>query len=87
MDPSTGEHQISHYEPRTNRCYVRLDRIALNSATADYARLLFDGQTDEVLALAEVKEGTKIGKLSGKDVGWDSANQFIDAVMAGGRTQ
>jgi hypothetical protein len=87
VNPSTGEYQISHYEPRTNRCYVRLDRISLESTTSDYSRLLFDGQTGESLAFVEAKNKNKIGRVAKGDVGWEKANQFIDEMMTDDRKQ
>lgn len=87
VDPSTGGYQVSHYEPRTNRCYVRLDSIALKNTTADFARFLIDGQTGEVLALAEVQNGNKTGRLADRNVGWVNADRYIDAMMADDRKQ
>ncbi len=75
QDPSIGEYQVSHYEPRTNRCYVRLDRISPEGSTSDYSRLLFDGQTGESLAFVEAKNKNKIGRVEGG--GWLGKGQPI----------
>ncbi len=85
--PSTAQYEISHYEPRTNRCYVRLDRVSLENTTSDYSRLLFDGQTGESLAFVEAKNTNKIGRVTQGEVGWDKANEYIDAMMADDRKQ
>ena len=44
--------QVSHYEPKTNRCYVQLTAWNDNQAKGDdnFQQYLFDGQTGQVLA-------------------------------------
>jgi hypothetical protein len=48
--------QVSHYEPRTNRCYVELtiQTADLSKPTSQHYmnRVLYDGQTKEMLAVA-----------------------------------
>jgi hypothetical protein len=62
--------QVTHYEPRTNRCYVEL-----TIQTADLSkpidqhynhRVLYDGQTKEMLAWALIERGKKGGMVFDK---------------------
>jgi hypothetical protein len=87
--------QVSHYDPSTNRCYVELDIVDTPKGEFHfYHRALFDGQTGEVLAFANVeKKWQKSGKVFDKqhdttnlnNAGWDDANDYIDAKMADDR--
>jgi hypothetical protein len=56
--------QVSHYEPRTNRCYVELTiQTADLSKPIDqhyHHRVLYDGQTKEMLAWALIERGKKL---------------------------
>jgi hypothetical protein len=89
--------QITHYEPRTNRCYVEL-----TIQTADLSkpigqhyhnRVLYDGQTKEMLAYAQIERDKKHGmvfdkqhqKTSWDNAGWDDASAYIDAMMTDDR--
>ena len=61
VGPALYQSQVSHYEPRTNRCYVEL-----TIQTADphrfndhFGRYLYDGQTGELLASTQSKKGVK----------------------------
>jgi cAMP phosphodiesterase len=85
--------QVSHYEPRTNRCYVELT-IRANLNIMDYLeRTLYDGQTREILAFAKIEKGRKSGIVFDKqhktknldNEGFDDASAYIDEVMADGR--
>jgi hypothetical protein len=46
--PPTSKENRSHYDPRSNRCYVELREWSLTDREDD--RLLYDGQTREMLA-------------------------------------
>jgi hypothetical protein len=56
--------QVTHYEPRTNRCYVELTiQTADASKPIDqhyHHRVLYDGQTKEMLAWALIERGKKL---------------------------
>ena len=79
-----SQSQISHYNPRTNRCHVEL-----TVQTADQTRpldvmskYLFDGQTGEMLAYAKVEKGTQSGMAFNKvGMGFDEAVKYIDQTM------
>jgi hypothetical protein len=77
--------QRSHYDPQTNRCYVELITLSVNHDVADpYHRILFDGQTKDLLAFAQIEKGRRSGLVFGRspsDVGWDDANEYIDEMM------
>jgi hypothetical protein len=85
--------QASHYDPRTNRCYVELIVQAADKPTDYQHRVLYDGQTNEMLAFAEIHNGKKGGKVFDQqhrttnldDAGWDDASEYIDQMMAEGR--
>jgi len=57
--------QVSHYDPRTNRCYVELTiQTADTTKPLDYLnRVLYDGQTGEMLAVARLEKGKKWGMV------------------------
>ena len=88
--------QLSHYDPRTNRCYVELtvQTIDRTGPKAAYYRYLIDGQTKEHLAFASENKGIKSGTVFDKqynrgktsvfdvNIGWDYANSYIDQKMA-----
>ncbi len=79
--------QVSHYDPKTNRCYVELDvHMADLSKYEDYHfRYLHDGQTGEMLAWSGSKKGVKSWYPLGLD--YDAADAKIDALMADDRKQ
>jgi hypothetical protein len=84
------QEQFSHYDPKSNRCYVELSVHTADVAHLDYAvRYLYDGQTGEMLAWSQIKKGVKTGFVdfsSGAD-GFDAANTKIEALMADDRKQ
>jgi hypothetical protein len=87
--------QFSHYSPSTNRCYVeiRVQTGELNEYSHRFGRYLYDGQTREMLAFAQIQDGKKSGKVfdlqhrttSFENAGWDDASDYIYAMMAGDR--
>ena len=89
------QEQFSHYSPRTNRCYVemRVQSGELNERSDRFGQYLYDGQTREMLAFAEIQNGKKSGKVfdlyhhttSFENAGWDDASQYIYTMMAGDR--
>jgi hypothetical protein len=48
---------ISHYDPRTNRCYVQLQSLFIDKKerVQHISTFLYDGQTRELLACARLK--------------------------------
>jgi hypothetical protein len=89
------QEQFSHYSPKTNRCYVemRVQTGELNERSDRFAQYLYDGQTREMLAFAEIQNGKKSGKVfdlhhrttSFENAGWDDASEYIYTMMAGDR--
>jgi hypothetical protein len=87
--------QFSHYSPGTNRCYVemRVQTGELSERSHRIGRYLYDGQTKEMLAFAQIQNGKKSGKVfdlhhgttSFENAGWDDASEYIYAMMAGDR--
>jgi hypothetical protein len=90
-----SQSQISHYEPRTNRCYVELTvQTADTTVPMQYlSRTLYDGQTNEMLAWSRLERGKKGGMVfdrqhqttSMDNAGWDDANDYINEKMADDR--
>jgi hypothetical protein len=82
---------------RTNRCYVELttqDADLSRTIGQHYInRVLYDGQTKEMLAFARIEKGKKVGMVFDKqhrttnldNAGWDDANAYIDTMMADDR--
>ncbi len=89
------QEQFSRYGLRTNRCYVemRVQTVDLNEHSDRFARYLYDGQTREMLAFAQIQNGKKTGKVfdlhhrttSFENAGWDDASEYIYAMMADDR--
>ena len=84
------QQQVSHYDERTNRCYVELTVQNAQSPDLYINRNLFDGQTKELLAFARIEKGQKVGmvfdrqhviKYNLKNAGWDDASEYIDERM------
>lgn len=57
--------QLSHYEPKTNRCYVRLTvwNATLGKRGEYFQQYLFDGQTGQLLAAIRRENGVKSGDI------------------------
>ena len=89
------QEQFSRYSPKTNRCYVemRVQTGGLNERSDRFSQYLYDGQTREMLAFAEIQNGKKSGKVfdlhhrttSFENSGWDDASEYIYTMMAGDR--
>jgi hypothetical protein len=92
-----SQSQASHYDPRTNRCYVELTvQTGDTNVALDYlSRILYDGQTGEMLAFARREKGKKSGMVFDKqhqvttdnNAFYDDASAFIDKMMADDRKQ
>jgi len=83
--------QVSHYDPKTNRCYVQVT-VQTNDPTKSgdyYATYLYDGQTSEMLAWGRIEHGKKSGIVfglappdeKGPDVFWDQAVHYMNEKM------
>lgn len=85
--------QVSHYSPRTNRCYVNLtvSTADLKSPDLYMSNNLYDGQTGELLAFTKIEHGKRtgisferldvVGTNDSADPDFDSVNAIIDAAM------
>jgi hypothetical protein len=89
--------QISHYEPKTNRCYVQLTVWNANPAKEGehFEQDLLDGQTGQVLAAIHRDKGVRSGEISidpsplsgNSDELYVDASIFISKMMADERQQ
>jgi len=89
------QEQFSRYSPMTDRCYVeiRVQTGELNERSDRFGRFLYDGQTREMLAFAQIQNGKKSGMVfdlhhrttSFENAGWDDASEYIYAMMVGDR--
>jgi hypothetical protein len=89
------QEQFSHYSPRTGRCYVemRVQTIASDAHSDRVGRFLYDGQTKELLAFAQIKDGKKSGRVfdlnhrttTFENSGWNDASEYIYRMMADDR--
>lgn len=89
--------QVSHYDPKTNRCYVQLTISNANPASGEenFERSLLDGQTGQVLAAIRRQKGTRSGTIyidpsplnGNADELYLDASTFIDQMMEDDRQQ
>lgn len=82
--------QVSHYDPKTNRCYVQLTVQTADVSNPNYfATYLYDGQTGEMLATAKMDHGRRAGMVfgvpppDGTDPNrfWEQATDFMNQRM------
>jgi hypothetical protein len=86
------QEQFSHYSPSTSRCYVeiRVQTGELNERSHRFGQYLYDGQTKEMLAFAQIQNGKRSGKVfdlyhrttTFENAGWDDASKYIYDMMA-----
>jgi hypothetical protein len=89
--------ELSHYEPKTNRCYVRLTvwNANLGKSGEYFQQYLFDGQTGQMLAAIRRENGVKSGDIysepspaqGNSDEMYVDASIFISQMMADDREQ
>jgi hypothetical protein len=89
------QEQFSRYSPRTKRCYVemRVQTVDPNKQSDRFGRFLYDGQTREMLAFAQIQNGKKSGRVfdlhhrttSFENAGWDDATEYIYTMMVDDR--
>ena len=79
------KNQLSHYEPKTNRCYVQLTVWNPNLAKGDeyFQQYLFDGQTGQMLAAIRREKGTRSGDIYSdpSPLSGNSDELYVDAAM------
>jgi hypothetical protein len=77
--------QVSHYEPKTNRCYVQLTIWSANLTNGDenFEESLLDGQTGQVLAKIRRENGKKSGIIyvDPSPLNGNSDELYLDASM------
>src|SRR6266567_5225369 len=82
----------SHYEAKTNRCYIEIflhKRYGRQKENDGQVRQIYDAQTDDLLAFAQMDNGKKVGMVfdhghhttTGENLGWDDANAYIEEMM------
>jgi hypothetical protein len=84
-----GEAEWSHYNPKTNRCYIEIylhNRHRKPPLREEEWWYVYDAQTDDVLGYANVTSAGKWGvvydhKYAARKDGWDAAMAYIEAVM------
>jgi hypothetical protein len=94
IGPALTQSVVSHYEPRTNRCYVQLTTQTAN-ITAGLTYLnqgLYDGQTNQLLAFVSMEHDVRKGMVFVKtdisgDTGFDQASEFINKMMEDDRSR
>jgi hypothetical protein len=89
------QEQFWRYSQSTNRCYVeiRVQTGGLSEQSERFGQYLYDGETRELLAFAQIQNGKKSGKVfdlqhptkSFENAGWDDASDYIYTMMAGDR--
>jgi hypothetical protein len=86
------QEQFSRYSQSTNRCFVemRVQAFDADKASDRFGQYLYDGQTKEMLAFAQIQNGKKSGRVfdlyhrttSFENAGWDDARKYIYTMMA-----
>lgn len=89
------QEQFSRYSLRRGRCYVemRVEIMASGGEADRFGRYLYDGDTKELLAFAQIEGGKKSGRVFDLDhrtttfenSGWDDASAYIYQMMADDR--
>jgi len=90
IGPTLAHEATSRYDPKTNRCYVRIDIHMADLTRYDelYSSYLYDGQTGEMLAWIKSQNGKNTGFSSiGGDSGYDGAIMIINNMMYDDRKQ
>lgn len=87
--------ELSHYEPKANRCYVRLTVWNANLGKGEeyFQQYLFDGQTGQILAAIRRENGVRSGDIysdpspaqGNSDEMYLDASIFISQTMADDR--
>lgn len=83
---------VSNYDPRDNRCYVDLTVSTADLNVSPFSpayyqnRFLYDGQTHELLASSQIKNGEKSGivfKFKGDSppVDFNGVSEYINSKM------
>jgi hypothetical protein len=79
----------SRYDPKSNRCYIRLDSHTRNAAFDIETHQVYDGQKDDLLASANIKNGKKSGTVfddshrstTDENHGWNDALDYMEVMM------
>ena len=77
--------QLSHYEPKTNRCYIQVTVWNANPSKGDdhFQQHLYDGQTGQLLAAARREKGVRSGEISNSPypLNGNSDELYMDATL------
>jgi hypothetical protein len=82
----------SRYDAKNNRCYIEIygrTKFGRQKENQAERRQIFDAQTDDLLAFANIENGKKVGMVFDREhqakipgnLGWDDANAYIDEMM------
>jgi hypothetical protein len=67
IGPALTQTQVSHYDPRSNRCYSLLDVSTADLSTPEEKEFrssyLYDAQTEEMLAFTKIHGGKKLAHI------------------------
>jgi hypothetical protein len=92
----------SRYDPINNRCYIHIYHHTRIPGYEDVIRLLYDAQTNDLLADASIRSGPSWSKKDGSiwdesykgqrlfkddDANWEGAVTYMDEMMADPRKQ
>jgi hypothetical protein len=66
MPKVLGSWQTSRYDAKNNRCYIQIYSHTQRASFDSEFRQVYDAQTDDLLAFAEIKNGTKNGMVFDK---------------------
>lgn len=90
IGPALTQDVTANYDTKENRCYVDLTvmtadmTVPQDSPQFYHTRALYDGQTRELLATAQIKNGKKAGMVFKGDthpMGFDDVIVYIDNKM------
>jgi hypothetical protein len=90
--PNIDRDQVSHYDTKSNRCYVKMD-TQTRSPPFVFQRYLYDGQTGKLLATTRAEGDQRSGSVMDrrhKVTTWandfyDDAKAYIDSRMNEGQ--
>ena len=82
----------SKYDAKSNRCYIEIfqhKKYGRKKENERQIRQIYDAQIDDLLAFAQIENGTKSGlvfdhehrRTTDTNRGWDDANNYIDEMM------
>ena len=82
-------YHVSRYDPKANRCYIQLQGRYQRKGRDLAIREIYDGQTDELLAVTSDDNNEKLGMVfdqnrkmaNDKNQGYDDADAYMNVIM------